>query len=96
MIEVPPPERRRVDGRVLGLAMQVGRGRIVVLGNSAMISAQVAFIPGRPVLDLGAQSLENLQNSKTTEKKPIGMSYPGADNRQFVLNVMHWLSGLLN
>ena len=29
------------------------------------------------------------------EKEPIGMNYPGIDNRQLTLNVMHWLSGLL-
>jgi plasmid stabilization system protein ParE len=25
-----------------------------------------------------------------------GMNYPGSDNKQFVLNVLHWLTGLLN
>lgn len=30
------------------------------------------------------------------ERQPIGLNHPGAaDNAQFVLNVMHWLSGLL-
>ena len=26
----------------------------------------------------------------------IGMGYPGADNRQLLLNIVHWLSGLLD
>jgi hypothetical protein len=26
----------------------------------------------------------------------MGMSFPGADNRQFALNVVHWLSRLTN
>jgi hypothetical protein len=25
----------------------------------------------------------------------FGMNYPGIDNRQLALNIMHWLSGLL-
>ena len=29
------------------------------------------------------------------EKEPIGMNYPGVDNKQLTLNIMHWLSGLL-
>jgi hypothetical protein len=28
-------------------------------------------------------------------KEPIGMNYPGVDNKQLALNVLHWLSGLL-
>ena len=27
--------------------------------------------------------------------EPMGMNYPGIDNKQLALNVMHWLSGLL-
>ena len=27
---------------------------------------------------------------------PFGMNYPGIDNKQFVLNVIHWLSGGLD
>jgi hypothetical protein len=26
---------------------------------------------------------------------PFGMNRPGIDNRQLALNIMHWLSGLL-
>jgi hypothetical protein len=30
------------------------------------------------------------------ERRPMGMNAPGAEqNSQFVLNVMHWLSGLI-
>jgi hypothetical protein len=28
--------------------------------------------------------------------RPVGMNQPGLDNRQFALNLMHWLSGLLD
>lgn len=29
------------------------------------------------------------------ERSPVGFSYPGIDNKQLALNIMHWLSGLL-
>ena len=29
-------------------------------------------------------------------KRPMGMNYPDCDNRQWTLNIMHWLSGLLD
>lgn len=55
-------------GRVQALAMPFGKGRVVVFGEAAMLSAQ---------------------------NQNFGMNYPGTDNRQLVLNVMHWLTGLL-
>jgi hypothetical protein len=55
-------------GRTQALAMPFGKGRVVVFGEAAMLSAQ---------------------------NTNFGMNYPGIDNRQLVLNVMHWLSGLL-
>ena len=61
-------------GRAQGLVMKLGKGRVVVLGEAAMLSAQLAG-PNR---------------------MPFGMNRPGIDNRQLALNIMHWLSGLLN
>ena len=29
------------------------------------------------------------------QKRPMGMNYPGIDNRQMALNIMHWLSRLI-
>jgi hypothetical protein len=60
-------------GRAQAVALKFGKGRVVVQGEAAMLSAQVA----------GA------------EKRPMGMNVPGNDDRQYALNVMHWLSGLL-
>ena len=60
-------------GRAQGIAMRFGKGRIVVLGEAAMLSAQVS---GR-------------------ERIPVGINFPGIDNKQLALNIMHWLSGLL-
>ena len=56
-----------------GIALQYGKGRVVVLGEAAMFSAQL--------------------DGKT--KQPFGMNVKGIDNRQMVLNTMHWLSGIL-
>lgn len=61
-------------GRTQGVALTYGEGRVVVLGEAAMLTAQIDDMTG----------------------KPFGMNVPGIDNRQFTLNIMHWLSGLLN
>jgi hypothetical protein len=63
--------------RAQGVALSFGRGRVVVLGEAAMISAQLIQTPNEGTF-------------------PIGMNRPGLDNRQFALNLMHWLSGLLS
>ena len=60
-------------GRAQALAFKHGKGRVVVQGEAAMLSAQIA----------GAN------------KQPMGMNVPGNDNKQYALNLMHWLSGLL-
>ena len=55
------------------MALKFGKGRVLVQGEAAMLSAQIS----------GA------------EKRRMGMNVPGNDNRQYALNLMHWLSGLL-
>jgi hypothetical protein len=66
-----------VEGRAQGIAMKAGKGRVVILGEASMMSAQLVRFPdGREIR--------------------FGMNVPGNDNRQFALNVMHWLSGLLD
>lgn len=67
-----------VGGRAQGIALTFGEGRVVLLGEAAMLSAQVTTMTDPP---------------RTTR---AGMNVPGYDNRQFVLNALHWLSGLLN
>lgn len=69
-------ERREASaaGRAQGIAFKFGKGRIVVLGEAAMMSAQL----------IGPQ------------RSKFGMNRPGIDNRQLALNIMHWLSGLIN
>jgi hypothetical protein len=63
-------------GPAQGVAFELGRGRVVVLGEAAMMSAQVV-------------------RSHTGDEHPMGMNAPGSDDRQFALNTLHWLSGLL-
>ena len=60
-------------GRAQALAFKVGKGRVVVQGEAAMLSAQIAG----------------------QEKFKMGMNVDGFDNKQYALNLMHWLSGLL-
>lgn len=55
-----------------GLVFELDRGRVVVLGDAGMLSAQL-----------------------DREGRPFGMNVPGNENRQFVLNTLHWLSRLL-
>ncbi len=67
---VPPgPELKpQPAGKAQGLTFPHGKGRVVILGEAGMLTAQVS------------------------RGKPFGMNLPGNDNRQFALNVMHWLS----
>ena len=60
-------------GRAQAIAFKFGKGRVVVQGEAAMLSAQISG----------------------SEKSKMGMNVPGNDNRQYALNLMHWLSGLL-
>lgn len=60
-------------GRSQAVALKFGKGRVVVQGEAAMLSAQIS----------GA------------EKRQVGMNVPGYDNKQYALNLMHWLSGVL-
>jgi hypothetical protein len=55
-------------GHCQGLALKHGKGRVVILGEAAMITAQ-----------------------KFKDER-FGMNAPGNDNRQFALNIMHWLT----
>ena len=61
-----------VPGRAQGVALTVGAGRVVILGEAAMMSAQLAGADGN--------------------QRPMGMNVPGSDDKQFALNILHWLS----
>ena len=63
-------------GSAQGVALRFGKGRVVVLGEAALLTAQVYRTPDR--------------------EEKFGMNIPGNDDRQFALNVLHWLTGLLS
>ena len=69
-----------VSGRAQGVAFGFGKGRVVVMGEAAMFSAQVVRF--------------NDEDGKPQEFQ-MGMNIPGNDDKQLALNLMHWLSGLL-
>jgi hypothetical protein len=60
-------------GRAQAIALKFGKGRVVVHGEAAMLSAQISG----------------------QDKRTMGMNVPGNDNKQYTLNLMHWLSGIL-
>jgi hypothetical protein len=70
---------RPVGGRAQGIALKLGKGRVVMMGEAAMFSAQLIRFEheGKPV------------------EFKMGMNVPGNDDRQLALNIFHWLSGLL-
>jgi hypothetical protein len=47
------------------------------------------------VLGEAAQLSAQLTGMERNSNNMMGMNAPGSDNRQFALNIMHWLSGLL-
>jgi hypothetical protein len=69
-------EGRSAAGLSQAVALEHGAGRVVVLGEAAMLTAQTARADDRATLRFGMNRADN-------------------DNRQFTLNVMHWLAGLL-
>lgn len=71
---------KSVAGRAQGIAFSFGKGRVVILGEAGMFSAQIVRA------NFGGQQME----------MKMGMNVEGNDDRQFALNVLHWLSGLLN
>ena len=68
---------RSAAGNAQAIALRAGAGRVVVIGEAAALTAQVARGPNDVMLDMG-------------------LNREGVDNAQFVLNVMHWLMGLLD
>jgi len=72
-------QRHGVAGRAQGVAFTLGKGRVVVMGEAAMFSAQV---------------YKFTYQGKTVQGK-MGMNAEGSDDRQFALNVLHWLSRVL-
>jgi len=57
----------------------------------------IAVVSGKGrVVVLGEADMISALQGDPPGKEPIGMNYPGTDNKQLALNIMHWLSGLLS
>lgn len=80
-VELAAARGKPADGRAQGIAMPFGKGRVVMLGEAAMMSAQLAG--GRGGAGAGG------------EPRLMGMNFPGSDDKQFALNVERWLTGVL-
>ena len=69
-------EGRAAAGLAQAVALQHGAGRVVVLGEAAMITAQTTRLPDGTTVQFGMNRGDN-------------------DNRQFTLNVLHWLTRVI-
>lgn len=69
------------SGQAMAIAFTLGRGRVVISGEAGMMTAQVF------------QEKEKDGREKIVGK--TGWDVPGNDDRQYVLNALHWLSGVL-
>ena len=65
----------------MAIAFTLGRGHVVVSGEAGMMTAQVFK--------------EKDKDGGETFVGKTGMSVPSNDDKQYVLNVLHWLSGVL-
>jgi hypothetical protein len=84
--DLPPARalvRRRPAAAEAPTVSAAGRSQALALG----------FGQGRVVV-LGEASQITAQRVGP-QQRPMGMNYPNCDNRQWTLNIMHWLSGLL-
>jgi peroxiredoxin len=80
-LEVPGKKEVPVGGRAEAVALLLGKGRVVVIGDDRIFAAEL----------LGGQMARIVG-----KEMPIGMNTPGYDNRQLALNVMRWLTGVLD
>lgn len=79
-VEYPRRKAMTTEGRsaanlAQGVALEFGKGRVVVLGEAAMMTSQVARANGSVLR--------------------FGLSHPNHQNRQLAINIMHWLSRLI-
>jgi hypothetical protein len=84
-VEIEPTKRETVLSELArpalsaqGLAFEHGSGRVVVLGEAGMLTAQII----RPRAGSGQKDMA------------FGLQTSGHDDQQFALNLLHWLSRL--
>jgi hypothetical protein len=78
----PQAAAQPVGGMAQALALVHGEGRVVVAGEAGLFGAQV--IEGEAARRAGLDA-----------PLRFGMNHPGTDDRQLLLNILHWLSRLL-
>ncbi len=78
-VDVVTAELARPALPAQGLAFPFDAGRVVVLGEAGMLTAQIVRFPDQP----------------DREPYRFGLNTGGHDNPQFALNLMHWLSRLI-
>jgi hypothetical protein len=76
IMEAAKPAR----GRAQAIALEAGKGRVVVTGEAAMLTAAVDRYKDKEGKDQESRS---------------GMAESRFDSKQLVLNILHWLSGAL-
>jgi len=76
--------KRDADGQAISASPAGGRAQALAM----------KFGGGKVVVLANADMLTALLGNPP-ENEPIGMNYPGIDNKQLTLNIMHWLSGVL-
>lgn len=71
---------KSASGRAQGIALETGKGRVVIMGEAAMLTAAVDRYKDKEGKDQESRS---------------GMAETRFDDKQLVLNILHWLSGIL-
>jgi hypothetical protein len=77
--EGKPTKAQELTNRAQAVALEYGKGRVVMTGEAAMFSAQVIRFKD--------------EQGRANESK-MGMNVPGNDNQTFLLNILHWLTRL--
>jgi hypothetical protein len=85
LLEKVSPEKimdaaKPARGRAQAIALEAGKGRVVVTGEAAMLTAAVDRYKDKEGKDQESRS---------------GMADSRFDDKQLVLNILHWLSGTL-
>jgi len=73
--------RAPAGAKSMAVAFSSGKGRVVVSGEAGMMTAQVWK--------------EKQKDGSEKIAGAMGWEVPGNDDRQYVLNILHWLSGAL-
>jgi hypothetical protein len=90
------PTRRRSDGGFRACARAPTSSRPAI-GDPASGTFHRDLKPANiKVTDEGVVKIFSRENADRTVTFKMGMNAPGNNDRQFALNVLHWLSGLLD